>query len=89
MTSKEVTYQYRLAKWSELMKERTELGQSIRAYCAMKGFAENTYFINFGPSSDLQRLATRFGKQVLQAGDLIQLRQVVAKVATTIPIYKK
>ncbi|MET0018030.1 hypothetical protein SDC9_69847 [bioreactor metagenome] len=44
MTSKEVTYQYRLAKWSELMKERTELGQSIRAYCAMKGFAENTYF---------------------------------------------
>lgn len=44
MTTKEVTNQYRLAKWSELMKERTELGLSIRAYCAMKGFAENTYF---------------------------------------------
>jgi len=44
MTSKEVTYRYRLGQWSELAKERTELGMSIRAYCAMKGFAENTYF---------------------------------------------
>lgn len=26
------------------MKERVELGLSIRSYCAMKGFAENTYF---------------------------------------------
>lgn len=44
MTSKELTYQYRMAVWSENMKERTELGMSIRAYCAMKGFAENTYY---------------------------------------------
>ena len=44
MTSKEMTYQYRLAQWSGLTKERAELGISIRAYCAMKGFAENTYF---------------------------------------------
>lgn len=27
-----------------LTKERAELGMSIRAYCAIKGFAENTYF---------------------------------------------
>lgn len=44
MTTKEMTYQYRLAQWSELAKERVELGLSIRAYCGMKGFAENTYF---------------------------------------------
>lgn len=44
MTSKEATYQYRLAQWRELMSERAELGLSIRAYCAQKGFAENTYF---------------------------------------------
>jgi len=44
MTSKEMTYQYRLRQWSGLAKERSELGMSIRAYCAMKGFAENTYF---------------------------------------------
>ena len=44
MTTKEMTYQYRLRQWSGLTKERTELGMSIRAYCAMKGFAENTYF---------------------------------------------
>ena len=44
MTTKEITYQYRLSEWSVLMKERAELGLSIRAYCAMKGFAENTYF---------------------------------------------
>lgn len=44
MTSREMAYQYRLAKWSELAKERIELGMSIRAYCAMKDFAENTYF---------------------------------------------
>lgn len=44
MTTKEMTYQYRLSQWSELVKERVELGLSIRAYCAMKGFAENTYF---------------------------------------------
>ena len=44
MTTKEMTYQYRLAQWSRLAKERAELGLSIRAYCAMKGYAENTYF---------------------------------------------
>lgn len=44
MTTKEMSYQYRLARWTELTKERAELGMSIRAYCAMKGFAENTYF---------------------------------------------
>lgn len=44
MTTKEMTYQYCLAQWTELAKERVELGLSIRAYCAMKGFAENTYF---------------------------------------------
>lgn len=44
MTTKELTYQYRLAQWSELVKERVDLGLSIRAYCAKKGFAENTYF---------------------------------------------
>lgn len=44
MTTKEMTYQYRSSQWSELVKERVELGLSIRAYCAKKGFAENTYF---------------------------------------------
>ena len=44
MTTKEMTYQYRLAQWSDLVKERVALGLSIRSYCAMKGFAENTYF---------------------------------------------
>lgn len=44
MTTKAMTYQYRLAQWSDLVKERVDLGLSIRAYCAMKGFAENTFF---------------------------------------------
>lgn len=44
MTTKEMTYQYRSSQWSELVKERVELGLSIRAYCAMRGFAENTCF---------------------------------------------
>lgn len=44
MTSKEMAYQYRMAQWSEVAKERVELGMSIRAYCGMKGFSENTYF---------------------------------------------
>lgn len=44
MSSKEMTYQYRLAQWARLAKERGELGVSIRTFCAMKGFAENTYF---------------------------------------------
>lgn len=44
MASREMAYQYRLAGWAALTKERAELGMSIRAYCAMKGFAENTYF---------------------------------------------
>ena len=44
MTTKELAYEYRLAQWAALAKERVEQGLSIRAYCAMKGFAENTYF---------------------------------------------
>lgn len=44
LTTKDATYQYRLAQWAELMRERVELGLSIRAYCSKKGFAENTYF---------------------------------------------
>ena len=44
MTSKEMAYQYRLSQWSALAQERGELGISIRAFCAMKGFAENTYY---------------------------------------------
>jgi putative transposase len=44
MNSREVTHAYRIAQWAGLAKERGELGMSIRAFCAMKGFAENTYF---------------------------------------------
>lgn len=39
-----MAHEYRLARWSDLAKERAELGMSIRKFCAMKGFAENTYF---------------------------------------------
>ena len=44
MTTKKMTHQYRMSQWSELVKERVELGLSIRSYCAKKGFSENTYF---------------------------------------------
>jgi len=40
----EIAAEYRLAHWSEIMRERTASGQSIKDFCAAAGFSENTFF---------------------------------------------
>ena len=33
-----------MSRWSEKMRERQELGMSIKAYCAQRGMHENVYY---------------------------------------------
>jgi len=44
VNSKAMTEEYRLTYWAQIMRERTESGMSIRAYCASAGFHENIYY---------------------------------------------
>ncbi len=44
MNTKEIATEYRLTHWAGIMRERSESGQSIRAYCKQAGFHENIYY---------------------------------------------
>ena len=44
MNTREIAEEYRLSHWSEKMRERQELGLSIKAYCEQQGFHENVYY---------------------------------------------
>ena len=44
MNTREMAEGYRMTHWSETMRERQELGMSIKAYCAQQGMHENVYY---------------------------------------------
>ena len=44
MNTREITVEYRLAHWAEVMRGRADRGVSVRAYCEEIGIHENTYF---------------------------------------------
>jgi hypothetical protein len=44
MNTKEIAVEYRLAHWAQIIHERVESGQSIKAFCMNAGIHENTYF---------------------------------------------
>ncbi len=44
MNTKAIAKEYRLSYWAGIMRERSERGLSIRAYCKQAGFHENIYY---------------------------------------------
>jgi len=44
MNTRNVSKDYRLANWAEVMNDRKESGLSIKAYCESAGLHENVYF---------------------------------------------
>ena len=44
MNMRKIAAEYRLAHWSQIMQDRKEKGQSIRAYCESNGIHENVYY---------------------------------------------
>lgn len=44
MNTREIATSYRLASWTQVMRERSESGQSVRAYCRDAGIHENVYY---------------------------------------------
>ena len=44
MEVQEVTTEYRLAQWAQVMKARADSGQSIKEFCQSSGISRNTYF---------------------------------------------
>ena len=42
--TREIATELRIAHWAEVMKERTESGQSISSYCKSAGIHPNRYF---------------------------------------------
>ena len=44
MNMREVTSEYRLAHWAQIVKDRAESGESIRGYCQNRGIKRNVYF---------------------------------------------
>ena len=44
MTSKELAQKVRLEQWAQAMRERSESGESVRAWCASNGINEKTFY---------------------------------------------
>jgi hypothetical protein len=43
MDTRQIASEYRLVHWAGIIRERTERGISIKAFCKEKGFHENIY----------------------------------------------
>jgi len=39
-----MTAELRLSRWAQIMRERTESGLSVKAYCEKEGIHQNSYF---------------------------------------------
>lgn len=44
MNTRDITAEYRLAHWAQVMRDRADKGISIREYCESIGIHQNTYF---------------------------------------------
>lgn len=44
MNTKDMTTNYRLAHWAQVMRERRESGLTVKAFCREAGFRENMYY---------------------------------------------
>ena len=44
MDTRMLTNQVRMAKWSEIIKDRCESGLTIKEYCAERGISRDAYF---------------------------------------------
>jgi len=44
MNTRDVAVEYRYTKWAQVIQNRNESGQSIRAYCQSEGIQENAYY---------------------------------------------
>jgi len=44
MNTRYIAAEYRLAHWSQIMRDRSKSGLSIKAFCKNTGIHENTYF---------------------------------------------
>jgi len=44
MDTRSIATEYRLARWAEIMKERSESGLSVKAFCEKAGIHGNTYY---------------------------------------------
>lgn len=44
INTKQVTREYRLGYWAQVMQTRANSGQSVQDFCAMEGISKNTYF---------------------------------------------
>ena len=43
-STREITAEYRLSHWAQVMAKRTQSGLSIKRYCKENGICSNTYF---------------------------------------------
>jgi len=44
MNTRDMTTEYRLAKWTQIIRERSESGLTVKSFCMNAGIRENTYF---------------------------------------------
>jgi len=44
MNIKDIAVEYRLSHWAQIIKDRSESGQSIKDYCKNAGIHENAYY---------------------------------------------
>ena len=44
MSSREITTQYRLSQWTQMVRERSASGKSIKEFCEDKGIKRSQYF---------------------------------------------
>ena len=44
MDTKQITTEYKMTQWVQVMKDRTASGESIRQYCQSRGISRDAYF---------------------------------------------
>jgi len=69
MTSRQITKEYRLGQWAQIMRARRESGLTVKAWCAENNINEKTYY--YWQNKLRQATCEQINKQAPPKADLI------------------
>jgi hypothetical protein len=79
MNTKQIATEYRITHWASIMRERTERGLNIRAFCEEKGIHENVYYywqkkLREAACEQLSVMDNKSSRLSLQAGSFTEVK---------------
>jgi transposase-like protein len=77
LDTREIARGYRLAHWTQIIREHRESGKTVKAYCERNGIRENTYY--YWQKKIREALCEELGKK--QAG--------IGQTGMTAPVFRE